>query len=180
MGRVLHRTSLIRAKPDAARRVCTLGAVTDEPRIRVIRGGPLVVSGGVRLYRLEKVDRGLQTKSSWRPGTAVETTEPYSLCRCGNSANKPFSDASHPSVCRVDDPEGFRTEPLPVSWTIEEAEPPLIALKPNGPIRVWGVPLEANDGEQLAGAARYSLCRCGSSAAMPFCDGSHKIVGFRD
>lgn len=155
--------------------------MTSEPRIRVVRGGPLVVSGGVRLYRLEKVDRGPQTKPSWRPGTAVETTEPYSLCRCGNSGNKPFCDAAHTSVCRVDDSKGLRTEPLPVSWTIDDAEPPLIALKPNGPIRVWGVPLGSNDGSVLSDAApRYSLCRCGNSAAMPFCDGSHKIVGFHD
>ena len=32
----------------------------------------------------------------------------------------------------------------------------------------------------LAGRTIISLCRCGQSANKPFCDGSHKRVGFSD
>ena len=32
----------------------------------------------------------------------------------------------------------------------------------------------------LAGRTVISLCRCGQSANKPFCDGSHKRVGFQD
>jgi CDGSH-type Zn-finger protein len=32
----------------------------------------------------------------------------------------------------------------------------------------------------LAGRTVISLCRCGQSANKPFCDGSHKRVGFED
>jgi CDGSH-type Zn-finger protein len=32
----------------------------------------------------------------------------------------------------------------------------------------------------LAGRTIISLCRCGQSANKPFCDGSHKRVGFAD
>ncbi len=148
-------------------------------RIRVVRGGPFVVSGRVPLYRLQKVDRGPDNEPSWRTGTPLDTTEPYSLCRCGSSSRKPFCDASHSENCRVDDPDGYRQEPLPVSWTIDDANPPLLALKPNGPIRAWGVTLRTGDDTVLAEAQKYSLCRCGHSEAMPFCDGSHKIIGFR-
>ncbi len=31
----------------------------------------------------------------------------------------------------------------------------------------------------LSGREVVSLCRCGSSANKPFCDGSHKRVGFK-
>lgn len=54
------------------------------------------------------------------------------------------------------------------------------ALK-NGPLEVSG-PVEVTDS---AGARRpvdedpIYLCRCGHSANKPFCDGSHKRVGFQ-
>jgi CDGSH-type Zn-finger protein len=53
------------------------------------------------------------------------------------------------------------------------------ALK-NGPLEVTGT-VEVSD---ASGALRPSdedpiyLCRCGHSANKPFCDGSHKKVGF--
>ena len=54
------------------------------------------------------------------------------------------------------------------------------ALK-NGPLEVAG-PVEVTDS---SGGARpvtedpIYLCRCGHSANKPFCDGSHKRVGFQ-
>jgi len=33
-------------------------------------------------------------------------------------------------------------------------------------------------GKVYAAQATYSLCRCGHSAKKPFCDGSHRRIGF--
>jgi CDGSH-type Zn-finger protein len=70
---------------------------------------------------------------------------------------------------------------------------PAITVAPNGPLLVSGdVPLvrrrsvQSEHGEPLAwetteridAGPRYALCRCGQSDRKPFCDGTHKRVGF--
>jgi CDGSH-type Zn-finger protein len=58
-----------------------------------------------------------------------------------------------------------------------------ITINSNGSIRVEG-DFEIVDPEGrafgLAGRTAIGLCRCGHSANKPFCDGSHKAVGFSD
>ncbi len=44
----------------------------------------------------------------------------------------------------------------------------------NGPLWVkGGIPVENQDGKKYKIRNRMTLCRCGESANMPFCDGSH-------
>ena len=56
-----------------------------------------------------------------------------------------------------------------------------IQVMKNGSLRVEG-DFEIVDGDGkafgLAGRERVTLCRCGHSATKPFCDGTHKTVGF--
>jgi CDGSH-type Zn-finger protein len=68
--------------------------------------------------------------------------------------------------------------PRPVSWEATDDQPS-VAIKPNGPLRIRGVELSADDGTAFEQADRCSLCRCGRSNTMPFCDGTHKEIGFR-
>ena len=62
--------------------------------------------------------------------------------------------------------------------------PITITAKPNGPYRVEGDIAELRlldvEGKEfdLTGKPAFSLCRCGHSQNKPFCDGSHKTVGF--
>jgi CDGSH-type Zn-finger protein len=64
-----------------------------------------------------------------------------------------------------------------------------ITPKPNGPLVVAGpVRIVTPDGTQLPVPPRKDgspaqvvvLCRCGASGTKPFCDGSHKRIGFSD
>jgi CDGSH-type Zn-finger protein len=52
----------------------------------------------------------------------------------------------------------------------------------NGPLRVEG-DFEIVDPQGkafgLGGRTAVSLCRCGHSANKPFCDGTHKTIGFQ-
>src|SRR5690554_6484361 len=52
---------------------------------------------------------------------------------------------------------------------------------PHGPLLVRGdVEILLADGRPAPRRrATVALCRCGASGIKPFCDGSHKVIGFR-
>ena len=70
---------------------------------------------------------------------------------------------------------------------IEDKFPPSIgviedpALGCSGPLWVrGGIVIETEDGKPYEVRNRVTLCRCGSSSNMPFCNGSHASVKFQD
>ena len=63
-------------------------------------------------------------------------------------------------------------EPQPNETTID--------ARPNGPLYVRGqVRITGLGGRLIREDTRVALCRCGHSGNKPFCDGSHRRVGFR-
>jgi CDGSH-type Zn-finger protein len=57
-----------------------------------------------------------------------------------------------------------------------------ITVKNNGSVRIEGeFEICDQDGNafDLGGRSVISLCRCGQSSNKPFCDGSHKRLGFQ-
>lgn len=58
-------------------------------------------------------------------------------------------------------------------------ETTLISPRPDGPLFVRGhIRVVGADGTVLREDTRMALCRCGHSNNKPFCDGSHRRVGF--
>ena len=62
--------------------------------------------------------------------------------------------------------------------------PTIITIKNNGSIRIEGqgdFELRDADGNpyDLHGRTSFSLCRCGHSSTKPFCDSTHKMIGFQ-
>lgn len=52
---------------------------------------------------------------------------------------------------------------------------------PNGPLMVTGdVAVRDARGNLFQAGPRFALCRCGASENQPFCDLSHRQVGFRN
>jgi uncharacterized Fe-S cluster protein YjdI/CDGSH-type Zn-finger protein len=76
----------------------------------------------------------------------------------------------------------LRYEPLDGDLPAEQPEPvTTVEVRPNGPLYVRGrLQVTRPDGAVLADEHRLALCRCGASENKPFCDNSHRLVGFRD
>ncbi|HYN78080.1 MAG TPA: CDGSH iron-sulfur domain-containing protein [Lamprocystis sp. (in: g-proteobacteria)] len=98
------------------------------------------------------------------------------LCRCGQSANKPFCDNSHLQSGFEDfGAVGERGTPLTVA-----GGPLSIKALPDGPLLVNGnLSIRAASGRLAWEGTQTALCRCGASKNKPFCDGSHKAAGFK-
>ncbi len=63
---------------------------------------------------------------------------------------------------------------------LQEAVPETTTLieRPNGPLYVRGhLKIRLQDGS-VREETRVALCRCGQSANKPFCDGTHRRIGF--
>lgn len=61
---------------------------------------------------------------------------------------------------------------------IENTRVKITAIK-SGPLLVEGLTEILNsDKETLKEADKIYLCRCGSSSSKPFCDGTHRKIGF--
>ena len=57
-----------------------------------------------------------------------------------------------------------------------------IKVRENGSLRVEGDDVKVVDAEGAEYQIRnrpFALCRCGGSANKPFCDGTHKRIGFQ-
>ena len=129
--------------------------------VRIDADGPLYVAGHLRITL---------------PGGEILDETRAALCRCGDSKNKPFCDNSHLASGFTD--AGTIVDNRLKSREDGEAEALEISPAPNGPILVRGPVEVLGAAETSAEGAAGALCRCGGSANKPFCDGTHKSIGF--
>lgn len=137
-------------------------ATSDAPpvvnTVRIRENGPLAV------------EADLQIKG------APQATPRATLCRCGQSANKPFCDGAHAvaGFTATGEPAAKEFAPLEVRNGPLNVQP----LK-DGPLMVSGnLELVSGTGRTTDKVVKAFLCRCGHSANKPYCDGSHKAAGF--
>lgn len=69
-----------------------------DAHITIAANGPYLVSGDVPLRRRSAVVSEHGERLAWRTDATLETKDRYVLCRCGQSSNKPFCDATHASA----------------------------------------------------------------------------------
>jgi len=66
---------------------------TDNPKIKIIKDGPYIVTGKVPLS--EKIIKSHGHVNEFAEGCKFPQKEEYTLCRCGHSKSAPFCDGSH-------------------------------------------------------------------------------------
>ena len=96
-------------------------------KITITVDGPYLVQGVMPLAHQHIVTNAHGESVSWRQGKTVETpaTESFALCRCGQSATKPFCDGTHLRV-GFDGTETASREPYDVQ--AEHIEGPVLML----------------------------------------------------
>ena len=109
-------------------------------------------------------------------GTVAANELRATLCRCGQSKNKPFCDQSHIAA-------GFHASgeaPTRPSTVLPWRAGPLVATPlRNGPLDLRGASeLCTGTGRTVDRTFAVRLCRCGQSNDKPFCDGSHRAAQF--
>lgn len=131
--------------------------------IAVEPDGPLYVNGQVALMRSDG-------------SRQLEDTR-VALCRCGASQNKPLCDGHHSDADFADSGQlGAITER---SADFESGGKLTITPARNGPFLLQGAAeIKGSDGQISFHDSKAVLCRCGGSNKKPFCDGTHKKIGF--
>ena len=106
-------------------------------RVTIVENGPYLVSGDVPLAPQTIVADADGGSEAWTEGAAVAHRANYALCRCGQSATKPFCDGSHQKV-GFDGTETASREPY-----LDQAQ------------RLDGPALQLTDAEGLCAFSRF-------------------------
>jgi CDGSH-type Zn-finger protein len=67
-------------------------------KIKVSKNGPYLISGEVPIQKQVIIADTDGTATRWQPGTKYPPQKICSLCRCGQSKNKPFCDGTHVKI----------------------------------------------------------------------------------
>jgi len=144
----------------------------------------------------------------WKPAKCVHATTCFrELIEVYNPGRRPWVDMSAASTQRIievtdkcptdailwkynkdlsEDELNARTsaseEVNPETLTADlETKPAKVTIMKDGPIVVEGkFKVIDSNGNELKSMIMTSFCRCGGSHSMPYCDGRHRKIGFKD
>lgn len=129
--------------------------------IRTEEDGPFYVEGNITI-----VDE---------MGNVLLKDTRVALCRCGQSANKPYCDNSHLFSDFDDDGGNFAPG---VDGAENAGGEVQILSKEKGSYRISGqFEVYAANGNKVFSGTEAKLCKCGHSLTKPFCDSTHKSLG---
>jgi len=110
-------------------------------------------------------------------GAAIVRDTRVALCRCGESKRKPHCDGAH-TKAGFEAPGCGDPTARPNHPTATDDDDLQITALPDGPLLVSGTYELRTGDEEFELREGGALCRCGASGKKPFCDGSHRRIGF--
>ncbi len=135
---------------------------------------------------VERIYRNDRIAVSWEPKLCIHTGYCFrSLPHVFKPGERPWVDVTAASPDEIaaavmrcptgalyfERLDGGPQEAVPAETTLAE--------RPNGPLYVRGrLKIRLQDGS-VREETRVALCRCGQSANKPFCDGTHRRIGFQ-
>ena len=132
-------------------------------RVKLTANGPVYFFGDLEVQDHE--------------GNTVLNDTRFAFCRCGSSSNKPACDNSHKKIDWKADTNANKEKMPPIEN--ENQDKLLIKLMKNGPAILEGnYTMESQELGEHTSDKGVALCRCGGSSTKPFCDGTHKEIGF--
>ncbi len=132
--------------------------------ITIVPDGPVYLRGNIEVRDAE--------------GDTILEDSRLALCRCGKSGNKPACDNSHRDI-PFRAPAGFDRSSLTEENPEHDDSKLILKVQKNGPVLVEGKYQIHSVAEPTINCSKtIALCRCGQSSNKPFCDGTHKKVGF--
>ena len=99
--------------------------------ITVTKDGPYAVSGGPPLTKQTIGSNSEGESVAWLPGETIAARASYFLCRCGQSARKPFCDGTH---ARIDFDGEETASREPYAAQSQEIDGPVLALTDAEPL----------------------------------------------
>ena len=122
----------------------------------------------------------------WKPGKCIHSEICVkTLPEVYHPGKKPWIRTENASIKALKDqidrcPSGALTykESLSEEEGSSADSEALASLIPGGPLMIKGSITLENDGETRILEGPTAFCRCGASSNKPFCDGSHRKVGF--
>lgn len=103
----------------------------------------------------------------------------FALCRCGHSSNEPACDNTHSEI-PFEAPSSFDATSLSDDNLPKNGSALVLKVMKNGPLLVQGsFQMYSETCPPAACSKNVALCRCGASSNKPFCDGTHKEIGFQ-
>lgn len=166
--------------PDAcsADEVIRIGQNCPSGAIRVVRNDGSGSSDGVPVVNTVRVRENgpLAIEAELLVRGERQASPRATLCRCGQSKNKPFCDGAHVAAGFVatGEPAAKEAPALEVRNGPVDVQP-----QPNGPLKIVGnLEVVSGTGRTVNRVRQAFFCRCGQSQNKPYCDGSHKRVGF--